>query len=86
MTEDVFKVVDQNLSPVGLQLISQCSDEGGARRAGLCCQVWQQHLEGFLSKQGIEENATDNVHEDAASEFKQLRTVRKRWRSGKSNA
>jgi len=41
MAEDVLKVVDQDLSPVGLQLIGQGTDEGGASGARFGCQVGQ---------------------------------------------
>lgn len=48
MAEDVLKVVDQDLSPVRLQLIGQGTDKGGASRARLGRQVGQEHLEGSL--------------------------------------
>lgn len=48
MAEDVLEVVDQDLSPVCLQLIGQGTDEGGASRARLGRQVGQEHLEGPL--------------------------------------
>lgn len=48
MAEDVFEVVDQDLSPVCLQLIGQGTDKGGASRARLGRQVGQEHLEGPL--------------------------------------
>lgn len=51
MTEDVLEVVDQDLSPVRLQLIGQRTNEGGACGARLRCQVGQQHLEGPLQEE-----------------------------------
>ena len=48
MAEDVLEVVDQDLSPVCLQLIGQGTDEGGASRARFGRQVGQEHLEGPL--------------------------------------
>lgn len=48
VAEDVLKVVDQDLSPICLQLSGKSTDEGGACRARLSCQVGQQHLEGLL--------------------------------------
>lgn len=51
MAEDVLEVVDQDLSPVCLQLIGQGADEGGASGARLGSQVWQEHLQGPLHKQ-----------------------------------
>lgn len=48
MTEDVFEVVDQDLPPVCLQLISQGADKCRANRASLGCQVGQEHLESPL--------------------------------------
>lgn len=51
VAEDVLKVVDQNLSPICLQLDGQGPDEGGACGARLSCQVGQQHLERPLHRQ-----------------------------------
>ncbi len=51
MAEDVFEVVDQDLSPVCLQLIGQGTDKGGASRTCLGRQVGQEHLEGPLHVQ-----------------------------------
>lgn len=48
VAEDVLEVADQDLPPVGLQLIGQGVDEGGACGARLGCQVGQQRLEGPL--------------------------------------
>lgn len=48
MAEDVFEIVDQDLPPVCLQLISQGADERRASRASLGCQVGQEHLESPL--------------------------------------
>lgn len=58
MAEYVLKVIDQNLSPVCFQLISQSTNEGGTCRACLCCQVGQQHLEGPLRIQIFEKEST----------------------------
>lgn len=51
MAEDVLEVVNQDLSPVCLQLIGQGTDEGGASGACLGRQVGQEHLQGPLYKQ-----------------------------------
>lgn len=51
MAEDVLEVVNQDLSPVCLQLIGQGTDEGGASGARLGRQVGQEHLQGPLYKQ-----------------------------------
>lgn len=56
MAEDVFKVADEDLPPVCLQLIGQCADEGGACGARLRCQEGQQHLERPLHRQGRRKN------------------------------
>lgn len=48
VAEDVLEVVDEYLPPVCLQLIGQSTDEGGASRASLGCQVGEKHLEGPL--------------------------------------
>lgn len=50
MAEDVLEVVDEDLSPVCLQLIGQGTDEGGASRARLGRQVGQEHLKGPLHR------------------------------------
>lgn len=44
MAEDVLEVVDQDLPPVCLQLISKGADERRASGASLGCQVGQEHL------------------------------------------
>ncbi len=62
MAEDVLEVVDQDLSPVCLQLIGQGTDEGGASRACLGCQVRQEHLEGFLCVQVDTFTFTTHLH------------------------
>lgn len=48
MAEDVLEVVDQDLPPVGLQLISQGANECRTSRASLGCQVGQEHLKSPL--------------------------------------
>lgn len=48
MAEDVLEVVDQDLPPVYLQLISQGANERRASRASLGCQVGKEHLESPL--------------------------------------
>lgn len=50
MAKDVFKVVDENLPPVRLQLDCESTNEGGACGAGLSCQVRQKHLERPLQE------------------------------------
>lgn len=48
MAEDVLEVVDQDLPPICLELISQGADERRAGRTSLGCQVGQEHLESPL--------------------------------------
>lgn len=62
MAEDVLEVVDQDLSPVCLQLIGQSTDEGGASRARLSRQVGQEHLEGPLHVQVCIQTYVRNIH------------------------
>lgn len=51
MAEYVLEVVDQDLSPICLQLIGQSPNESRASSTRLSCQVGQKHLEGPLSAQ-----------------------------------
>lgn len=64
MAEDVLEVVDQDLSPVCLQLIGQGTDESGASRARLGCQVGQEHLERPLYTQ-VEVEMNSCIHNTA---------------------
>lgn len=64
MAEDVLEVVDQDLSPVCLQLIGQGTDESGASRARLGCQVRQEHLERPLYTQ-VEVEMNSCIHNTA---------------------